>query len=120
DGLTATRAIRKKEAQTGGHLPIIALTAHARDEDSERCLSAGMDAFVTKPLKAQELIDVLARLGATRKPVADNCSASKQPVEAMADLDIVLNQLDGDKDLLRAMGELFCKQSVPLLSEIRE
>jgi PAS domain S-box-containing protein len=50
DGLTATRLIREKETTRGGHIPIMAMTAHAFPEDEKRCFAAGMDAFETKPL----------------------------------------------------------------------
>jgi two-component system, sensor histidine kinase and response regulator len=55
DGLEATAAIREQERQQGGHLPIIALTAHAIKGDQERCLAAGMDGYVSKPINAQTL-----------------------------------------------------------------
>ncbi len=56
DGLEATRAIRERERQTGGHLPILAMTAHAMKGDEEICLAAGMDGFVTKPVRRRELL----------------------------------------------------------------
>jgi PAS domain S-box-containing protein len=55
NGLEATAAIRQREAQTGGHIPIIALTAHALEGDRDQCLSAGMDDYVPKPLRHQDL-----------------------------------------------------------------
>jgi signal transduction histidine kinase/CheY-like chemotaxis protein len=55
DGLEATTAIRLKERATGEHVPIIALTAHALNGDRERCMEAGMDGYVTKPLSRKEL-----------------------------------------------------------------
>jgi len=55
DGLQATAAIREREHETGGHVPILAMTAHAMDRDRERCLEAGMDAYVTKPVSPEEL-----------------------------------------------------------------
>jgi signal transduction histidine kinase/DNA-binding response OmpR family regulator len=55
DGLEATAAIRLKERATGEHIPIIALTAHALNGDRERCMEAGMDGYVTKPLSRKEL-----------------------------------------------------------------
>ncbi len=55
DGLQATREIRLSETESGGSLPIIALTAHASAEDRERCLASGMDAYLTKPLQVKKL-----------------------------------------------------------------
>jgi CheY-like chemotaxis protein len=62
DGLEATAAIRAQERQRGGHLPIIALTAHAMKGDQERCLAGGMDDYVSKPIRVQELFAAMARV----------------------------------------------------------
>ncbi len=62
DGFEVTRRIREEEVRCGGHLSIVALTAHAMAGDRERCLAAGMDDYVTKPLHAQELLATLERL----------------------------------------------------------
>ncbi|MHC5011609.1 MAG: response regulator, partial [Planctomycetota bacterium] len=59
DGLAATVAIRESERETGAHLPIIAMTAHALKGDEERCLAAGMDAYVAKPVKANALYETI-------------------------------------------------------------
>jgi signal transduction histidine kinase/DNA-binding response OmpR family regulator len=62
DGFEATQAIREAEQTSGNHLPIIALTAHAMKGDEERCLAAGMDGYISKPIRATELLAVLERL----------------------------------------------------------
>jgi CheY-like chemotaxis protein len=62
DGFEATRAIRREETVGGRHTPIVALTAHAMKGDRERCLAAGMDDYVSKPLRAAELAAVLERV----------------------------------------------------------
>src|SRR5262249_49669619 len=58
-GFEATAAIRAKEPPGGRHLPIIAMTAHAMRGDRERCLEAGMDGYVSKPIRAQDLFDAI-------------------------------------------------------------
>jgi CheY-like chemotaxis protein len=60
NGLEATQAIRRWERPQGLHLPIVALTAHALQGDRERCLEAGMDGYVSKPIRREELYQVLA------------------------------------------------------------
>jgi PAS domain S-box-containing protein len=59
DGLEATAAIRERERHDGAHVPIIALTAHAMKGDKERCLAAGMDGYLSKPIRSQELDEIL-------------------------------------------------------------
>jgi CheY-like chemotaxis protein len=62
DGLTVTTTIRHREQQTNTHLPIIAMTAHAMDDDRKRCLDAGMDAYLSKPFHAADLFNAIAQL----------------------------------------------------------
>jgi signal transduction histidine kinase/CheY-like chemotaxis protein len=72
DGFEATAAIRALEATSGDHLPIVALTAHAMKGDLERCLGAGMDAYVSKPIRAAELYELMDRLvKSNREPERD-------------------------------------------------
>ncbi len=59
DGWKATEAIRRREQNTGGHIPILALTAHAMKDDQERCYQAGMDGFVTKPFLPDQLYEAV-------------------------------------------------------------
>jgi CheY-like chemotaxis protein len=61
DGLEATRTIRKQEEDTGIHQPIVALTAHAVKGDQERCEAAGMDGYLAKPIRSEELDAVLQK-----------------------------------------------------------
>jgi signal transduction histidine kinase/DNA-binding response OmpR family regulator len=61
DGLEATAMIRAHEVKTGKHIPIIALTAHAMKGDQERCLATGMDGYVSKPIDARQLIELVSR-----------------------------------------------------------
>ena len=66
DGLEATTEIRNKERGSPLHLPVIALTAHAMKGDRERCLAAGMDGYLSKPIRSQELDEILDRYAARR------------------------------------------------------
>ncbi|HEY6293845.1 MAG TPA: response regulator, partial [Terriglobia bacterium] len=68
DGLETARAIRDRERRTGIRLPIVALTAHAMPGDRERCLEAGMDAYVSKPIQKAQLFAAIAQAFATVGP----------------------------------------------------
>ena len=70
DGYQATGAIREHEKRAGGHLPIVAMTAHALDRDRERCLAAGMDSYLTKPIQLDKLYEMLERVATTGLAVA--------------------------------------------------
>jgi CheY-like chemotaxis protein len=75
DGFAATAAIRRAEVQHGGHVPIIAMTAHSMAGDRERCLGAGMDGYLSKPIRSADLYAVLER------ELAAGC---RQPAEGVA------------------------------------
>ncbi|MBV9266579.1 MAG: response regulator, partial [Acidobacteriaceae bacterium] len=81
DGLAATEAIRLRERDTGKHIPIIAMTAHAMNGDRERCLAAGMDSYISKPVKADELVEAIETLTASRPEMARVSPA--EPVQAI-------------------------------------
>jgi CheY-like chemotaxis protein len=66
DGFEATAAIRDKEKLTGTRMPIVALTAHAMKGDREKCLAAGMDGYLTKPIRTLELDEILKKYLALR------------------------------------------------------
>ena len=64
DGFEATALIRKKERESGAHTPIIAMTAHAMSGDRERCLEAGMDDYISKPIRGPVLLELVAKYSA--------------------------------------------------------
>jgi signal transduction histidine kinase/CheY-like chemotaxis protein/putative ubiquitin-RnfH superfamily antitoxin RatB of RatAB toxin-antitoxin module len=77
DGFEATAAIRKAEARTGSRIPIIALTAHAMTGDRERCLSAGMDGYATKPIRVDEIRAEISRLSSLFPLLGEKFSPAK-------------------------------------------
>src|SRR5262249_42967792 len=80
DGLEASRAIRQLEAAgeiPTGHIPIIAMTAHALSGDRERCLASGMDGYVSKPVRATQLLEAIGHaLSVAAAPEHDSTAAS--------------------------------------------
>ena len=66
DGFQVIEALRRREQTEGGHLPVVALTAHSMKGDRERCLQAGMDDYLSKPIRAAELFSVIDRVPAGR------------------------------------------------------
>jgi CheY-like chemotaxis protein len=66
DGFEATSEIREKEKRNGGHIPIVAMTAHALKGDQERCVAAGMDGYVSKPIRTSELFSAIESLLANK------------------------------------------------------
>jgi PAS domain S-box-containing protein len=107
DGLAATVAIRKFEEKSGTHVPIMAMTAHAMKGDRERCLEAGMDGYVSKPIRTRELATVVSQL----------LESGKVPVINTAAL---LKGLDGNRTLLRQMARLFLADAPKQLSRIKD
>jgi two-component system sensor histidine kinase/response regulator len=85
DGLDATMAIREKEKSTGEHIPIIAMTAHALKGDEERCLSVGMDAYISKPIRTNELFATIERfLGNGDEASAPNLVESQEKLPQLS------------------------------------
>jgi len=117
DGLEATAIIRAQEARTGGHLPIIAITAHAMPGDRELCLSAGMDGYLSKPVRMRDLLAEIQRLlpspSATMN-VTPELGATPMP---MIDYAQALDRVGGDRELLAELAALFLDEYPRLMSE---
>src|SRR5215469_1027030 len=124
DGFAATKQIRMQETNTGGHLPIIAMTAHAMKGDRERCLQAGMDGYVSKPITCAEMQSAISKVmnwsaspaqGTPASPAKDQAS-----VAATVDLGQMLERLGGDENLLQEVLEIFLEQTPKLLKTLRD
>ena len=120
DGLTAIRIVRKKESEAGGHTPIIALTAHAMKGDRDRCVDAGADDYLTKPIRTPELLAAIDRIGGA-KQTAQPVVAPAAEVRASSPIDIsaALERLEGDRNLLEELGQLFKDECSKTLDEMR-
>ncbi|MDQ1833174.1 hybrid sensor histidine kinase/response regulator [Massilia scottii] len=105
DGMAATRAIRRWEAAHGGHVPVVAMTARAMQGDRERCLEAGMDDYLSKPVDSARLREVLARFHGGRPG-------------AVLDWHGALLRLDGDRELLHELAALFISDGPQLFDAL--
>ncbi len=109
DGLEATRQLRQKEVFAGGHVPIIAMTAHAMKGDRQRCLDAGMDAYLPKPIRADDLYEVIESM------VPNFSEGHSRTKESGTHLDraFLLQQCGGDLDTLTEIVDVFTMESAP-------
>jgi signal transduction histidine kinase/CheY-like chemotaxis protein/HPt (histidine-containing phosphotransfer) domain-containing protein len=133
DGLAATQEIRRRELAGRPRVPIIAMTAHAMKGDRERCLAAGMDGYVSKPIRVADLFAEIARLvspanGAKSASAEVSVSASS-PLAApsengnstaadVIDWTAALEHFGGDEELLREVLEAFLEEGPKMLAEV--
>jgi PAS domain S-box-containing protein len=126
DGFETTAAIRAHELLGGGRVPIIAVTAHAMKGDRERCLAAGMDGYLSKPIQPQDLRDLLRKYEALPAQTMEVSRPQEQeeyrplgdegePV----DRDTLLDRLGGDSQLLNELIQIYLSQSPSLLAAAR-
>ncbi|MDB5336093.1 MAG: barA 2 [Planctomycetaceae bacterium] len=121
DGLTATRTIRLREQETGGrHIPIIAMTAHAMKGDQERCLGAGMDDYLTKPIKFSDLFDLLEKWSALAAPQPSVESVPTPVPSSMFNESVALEMVAGDATTLQEIADLFLQDCPSLISQISQ
>jgi CheY-like chemotaxis protein len=119
DGLETTAAIRARESTTGAHLPIIALTAHAMKGDRERCISAGMDGYISKPIRSRELFETIDSVLEGR--VAQPFDGSKDPDLTAAAFDeaLLVSHTDGSAELCAILVDAFCREYPMRMAALR-
>ncbi len=121
DGFQVIQAIRERERAAGGHLPVIALTARSRKEDRERCLAAGMDDFLAKPIQAADLWAAIERVVGGRPPVVE-----KSPDDAatggsgLLTPHVLLAACGGDATILDKICQSFRAGLPAQLAAVRE
>ncbi|MGZ8945147.1 MAG: response regulator, partial [Methylococcaceae bacterium] len=120
DGFIATRELRLLEASQGlPHQTVIALTASAMKGDREKCLAAGMDDYLSKPIVTEQLMDMLAhRLGVQPAEIIPDLSVEDSTPVIVWDATAALDNLDGDSALLDEMIALFFIEGPKQLSEL--
>ncbi len=116
DGIETTAAIRNREKITGGYIPIIALTAHAMVGDRERCLKAGMDGYLIKPIQPTTLLEAIERLHLACSGRSNSAHAER----IVLDRATLLDRVDGDMQLLCEITRLFLQECEPLMASARE
>ncbi|OQP48001.1 hybrid sensor histidine kinase/response regulator [Niastella populi] len=108
NGYEATQKIRQMEASTGGHLPIIGLTANAMDGDREKCLNAGMDGYISKPVHIKKLLEIIAGINKT-----DSCQSVIPDIiyeKTGVNYELLLEKFEGNKDQVLKCLELFVNE----------
>jgi CheY-like chemotaxis protein len=121
DGLAAAAAIRAKERAAGGHVPIVALTAQAAKSDRRRCLEAGMDACLSKPVSADELARTIERLFPTAPPSPTAVAPfTTQDSTAAIDEARLWRRYEGDRGLVAQLADLLRQQQPRLMAAARE
>ena len=133
DGFEATRRIRRREAESGGHVPVVAMTAHALPEDRGRCLSAGMDEYIAKPIRTSVLLATMAkaldgaRPAAAGEPIAPAALAAAllppqrqtRPTAGRFDRQRAVEGFEGNSQLLRVAAQAALEESPRLAAAIR-
>jgi PAS domain S-box-containing protein len=117
NGLEATEKIRALEQQTGGHIPIIAMTANAMKEDKDRAMRAGMDAYVPKPINVQELLMQITHFF----PITLKTATEKNEIQAgeqICNWNSALARLGGESEILEMLVNLFLEEQSSYLENI--
>jgi PAS domain S-box-containing protein len=123
DGFEATRLIRAREQESGAHIPIIAMTANAMKGDREQCLEAGMDNYISKPVRSQELFATVEEFAANTDPAPANSpqkavSPTGPSSDDVFDSGAFSELVGGDVALMKELVGLFQSETKQLLAKI--
>jgi CheY-like chemotaxis protein/HPt (histidine-containing phosphotransfer) domain-containing protein len=118
DGLDATAHIREEEKARGGHIVIIAMTANAMQGDRERCLQAGMDGYVSKPVKPDTLYQEIERAMRGSPPGDAMQPGAEEDALPVYDRAEALSRIADDEELLNQLLEMFVSDAPTYLAEI--
>lgn len=119
DGFEATRALREWEKTAGKHVPVIAMTAYALKGDEEKCLEAGMDGYIPKPISAQHLYDVIEGMMDQSEKLEEKPLVTVQK-RGILDKQVILDRVGGDVELLKEIVDLFLQDYPPLVAQIKD
>src|SRR5262249_46029661 len=126
DGLQATATIRAQERVTQRHVPIIAMTAHALPEDRERCLAAGMDDYLAKPIRFEQLLEVVEACGTAAARPGPAAGESEPPVASATapaavvfELQTALARVGGKPALFKQLVAVFAKHAPTFLAAVQ-
>jgi PAS domain S-box-containing protein len=116
DGLEATQTIRRMEytgrlSQPARRIPIVAMTAHAMHGDRERCFEAGMDGYVSKPIRVKELYEAIGEYFAHAESPSTDPQAPADETAGAVDWSIALENVQQDRDLLQSVAAAFLSES---------
>jgi two-component system, sensor histidine kinase and response regulator len=119
DGLETTAAIRAKEKGSARHLPIVAMTAHAIKGDRETCLAAGMDSYLSKPVRADELFQLIENL-ISNQPTATQTQAARKGQESPFDEAEFVARMDGSYEVCAQIAEAFFSEGPRLIAGLHD
>jgi CheY-like chemotaxis protein/HPt (histidine-containing phosphotransfer) domain-containing protein len=120
NGFEATAELRRHEAPSGRITPIIALTAHAMAGDEQRCLEAGMDAYLSKPLRPARLFELIQTLTSSPAEAGAPAAPPSPPPAPTMNRDELMDRVEGDRDLLRELYEQYRHEYPQVTAEARD
>lgn len=122
DGLTATTRIREQEKQTNRHVPIIAMTAHAMRGDRERCIEAGMDDYVSKPISSPTLLEAIYRVVPipAREPESASAGEPSESVDDAGELAALLEAFNNDGAFFTDVANMFITDYPPMVETLKK